>query len=80
VVVTWRSPDELRHDDVRVVLGSGQAALRIHEGARNRVVLRGVRRGTRVLVTVIARDEALRPSRPAHARLRPGQVRSSGHR
>jgi hypothetical protein len=80
VIVTWRSPDEFRHDDVRVALGSGHAALRIHEGARNRVVIRAVRHRTRVLVTVIARDEALRASRPARARLWPGQMRSSGHR
>jgi hypothetical protein len=80
VIVTWRSPDELRHDDVRVVLGSGHAALRIHEGARNRVLLRGIRPRTRVRVTVIARDDDLRASRPAHARLHPRQLRSSGHR
>jgi hypothetical protein len=65
---------------VRVVLGSGEEDLRIHEGVRNRVVLDGIGRRVRVRVTVIARDARLRPSRPAEARLRPGQRRSSGQR
>jgi hypothetical protein len=76
VIVTWRSPSELRHDDVRVVLGSARPALRIHQGARDRVIIRGVRRRMRVEVTVIARDEQLRASPPAHARLRPLQEQS----
>jgi hypothetical protein len=80
VIVTWRGPAELRQDDVRVVLGSGQETLRIHTGVRNRVALRDVRRQMRVGVTVIARDARLRPSRPARARLRPRQVQSSGQR
>ena len=76
VIVTWRGPAELRHDDVRVVLGSGRVALRIHRGARDRVIVRGVGPRTRVRVTVIARDERLRPSRAARARLRPHQKQS----
>jgi hypothetical protein len=80
VIVTWRSPAHLRQDDVRVVLGSGEVDLRIHRGARDRVVLRGIRPRMRLGVTVIARDERLRPSRPADARLRPLQKRSSGQR
>jgi hypothetical protein len=80
VIVTWRGPAHLRQDDVRVVLGSGEVDLRIHRGVRNRVVLRGIRPRMRVGVTVIARDARLRPGRPAHARLRPLQKRSSGQR
>jgi hypothetical protein len=83
VVVTWRSPAGHRHDDVRAVLGSGHAALHIHRGARNRVVLHrrhGIHRRTRVRVTVISRDKRLRPSRPARATLRRFQERSSGRR
>lgn len=67
--------------DVRAVLGSGHAALHIHRGARNRVVLHrrhGIHRRTRVRVTVISRDKRLRPSRPARATLRRFQERSSG--
>ena len=79
VIVTWRSPDEFRHDDVRVVLGPDMRPCGSTRGRGPRGA-RAVRRGTRVLVTVIARDEALRASRPARARLRPGQMRSSGHR
>ena len=78
VIVTWRGPAELRQDDVRVVLGSGEEDLRIHEGVRNRVVLDGIGRRVRVRVTVIARDARLRPSRPARASLRPRQRQSSG--
>jgi hypothetical protein len=83
VIVTWRSPAGHRHDDVRAVLGSGHAALHIHRGARNRVVLHrrhGIHRRTRVRVTVISRDKRLRPSRPARATLRRFQERSSGRR
>jgi hypothetical protein len=83
VIVTWRSPAGHRHDDVRVVLGNGHAALHIHRGARNRVVLHrghGIHRRTRVRVTVISRDKRLRPSRPARATLRRFQERSSGPR
>jgi hypothetical protein len=80
VIVTWRGPAKLRQDDVRVVLGSGEEDLRIHEGVRNRVVLDGIGRRVRVRVTVIARDARLRASRPAQARLRPLQRRSSGRR
>ncbi|HEY6778275.1 MAG TPA: hypothetical protein VI122_17350, partial [Thermoleophilaceae bacterium] len=78
VIVTWRGPAHLRQDDVRVVLGSGEVDLRIHRGARDRVVLRGIRPQMRLGVTVIARDARLRASRPAHARLRPRQKQSSG--
>ena len=78
VIVTWRSPAELRHDDVRVALGSGRTALRIHRGARDRVIVPSVRPRTRVRVTVIARDDQLRASRPARARLRPLQKQSPG--
>ena len=77
VIVTWRSPAHLRQDDVRVVLGSGEVDLRIHTGARDRVVLRRIPRRMGLRVTVVARNEHLRPSRPAHARLRPLQKRSS---
>jgi hypothetical protein len=78
VIVTWRSPAHLRQDDVRVALRSGEVDLRIHRGARDRVVLHGIRPRMRLKVTVIARDE--RPSRPADARLRPLQKQSSGRR
>ena len=83
VIVKWRSPAGHRHDDVRAVLGSGHAALHIHRGARNRVVLRAIHghhRRTRVRVTVISRDERLRPSRPARATLGRFQKRSSAPR
>ena len=83
VIVTWRSPAGHRHDDVRVVLGTGHTALHIHRGARNRVVLGGIHghhRRMRVRVTVISRDKRLRPSRPAHATLGRFQERSSGPR
>jgi hypothetical protein len=73
VIVTWRSPAHLRQDDVRTVLGNGEVDLRIHTGARDRVVLRDIGPRMRLRVTVVARDEHLRPSRPAHARLRPRQ-------
>jgi hypothetical protein len=77
VIVTWRSPAHLRQDDVQTVLGNGEVDLRIHTGARDRVVLRGIPPRMRLRVTVVARNEHLRPSRPAHARLRPLQKRSS---
>ena len=83
VIVTWRSPAGHRHDDVRVVVGTGHTALHIHRGARNRVVLGGIHghhRRMRVRVTVISRDKRLRPSRPAHATLGRFQERSSGPR
>jgi hypothetical protein len=76
VVVTWTSPRRLQHHDIRVRLGSGHAALRIHHGTRDRIVVHGVRPRTRVRVTVVARDELLRASRPAHARLHPRQPHS----
>jgi hypothetical protein len=80
VIVTWRSPAHLRQDDVRVVQGSGETDLRIHRGARDRVVLRGVRPRMRLRVTVVARDARLRASRPARAGLRPRQKQSSRQR
>ncbi len=76
VVVTWRDPAALRHHELRVFLGTGHQTLHVHEGARDRVVIRGVRARTPVRVVLVARDDDLRASRGARARLRAGQRRS----
>jgi hypothetical protein len=76
VVVTWRDPAALRRHELRVFLGTGHQTLLVHEGARDRHVIRGVRPGTRVRVVLVAIDDDQRASRGARARLRAGQRRS----
>jgi hypothetical protein len=76
VIVRWRRAPGVEHYDVRVALGTGHRLLLRAAGGARRTVIPGVRRRTRVRVSVVAVDSELRYSAPARARLRPGRRRS----